>query len=60
MFEWAKVKSQEEDSGCKNIREYLETFLQDINFLALTSEEFAMLCKEYPNFFSSDEIVSVP
>ena len=55
IFEWAKVKSKDEDSLCANAREYLEKLLQDLDFLSLTAEEFSMLCENNPNIFSEDE-----
>lgn len=49
IFDWAKVKSE-------NNRQYLEKLLKDMNFLSLTFEEFGILCKDNPEFFSLDEM----
>lgn len=57
LFDWAKVKY--EDSSSENPREYLQNLLQYMNFLALTLEEFATLCKDNQDFFTSDEIGNV-
>lgn len=59
IFDWAKVKSEEGSSIRKSTRGYLEKLLQDMNFLSLTVEQFAMLCTDNPDFFSSDEIASI-
>lgn len=59
LFDWANLKSQDEDSSSKNAREYLEKMLQDMDFLALTFEEFATFCRDNQDFFSSDEIANV-
>lgn len=59
IFDWSKVKSEDEDSSSENTREYLQRWLKHMNFLALTMEEFALLCKENPHFFSSDEMASI-
>lgn len=59
MFDWAKVKSEEEGSVCISTRVFLEPFLKDMNLLSLTIEEFAMLCRDNPNFFSLNEIARV-
>lgn len=59
ICEWAKLKSEDENSSARNAREYLESLMKDMNFLALTVEEFALLCKENPHFFSSDEMASI-
>lgn len=60
LFEWATVMIEKGDSPhCTNAREYLEKLLLDMNFLALTFEEFATLCKDYPDFFTLEEIALV-
>lgn len=59
IFDWAKVKFKERDSICKSIREFVENFLRDMKFLSLKAEEFAMLCKDNPDFFSLDEMASI-
>lgn len=59
MFDWATAMVEKGDSGCTNAREFLENFLLAMNFLALNFEEFATLCKDYPDFFSLDEIALI-
>lgn len=59
IFEWAKVKSEENSLHRKSTRSYLKKLLPDMNLLSLTVEEFAMLCKDNPDFFSLDEMASV-
>ena len=57
-FEWAKVVS-EESSMRKSTRECLDNILKSLNFLSLTMEQFALLCKDYPDVFTSEEIASI-
>ena len=59
LIDWANCKVREGDTSCENAREYLQNLLQDMNFLALTIEEFALLCKDYPAFFTSEEIARI-
>lgn len=59
IFQWATAMVKKGDSGFTNAREFLETFLLIMNFLALTFKEFATLCKDYPDFFSLDEIALI-
>lgn len=59
LFDWANVKFGDEYSSSENAKEHLQKFLQNVNFLALTLEEFAMLCKGSQDFLNSDEIVNI-
>lgn len=59
LFDWAAVKYRDDDSRCSSTREYLEKLLQEINFLALTHEEFAKLCFDHEGFFTDAEEASI-
>lgn len=59
IFDWAKVKSQDKNSSWRSPREYLEKLLQKMNFLALAVKQFAILSRDNPNFFNSDERTSL-
>ena len=59
LIDWANAKVREGDTICENAREYLQKMLLFIDILSLTFEEFALLCKDYPDFFCSIEIANI-